>query len=179
MKYDKWFMCKALVAALFISYAHTVGAAPVKWTFIDVTFADGTPVKGWFIYEGTFTVDQYQIQTFVNDEEGDVFHAYPSTEDSKSRVYENGIIWWDCPTNCDEGSADDYQLTLLLLDDLGPPNKIGLTEIGGVVESHRGMARQGQGGTIFGTPIPIPSTMLLLGTGLIGLGWVKFRRRKK
>ena len=177
MRYHKWFKAGALVALLFYYFAPAVGAAPVRWTFKDVRFYDGSPVNGWFIYTDAGVISDHEITTYTAD--GAIFHTYPSMADQYTIV--SGGVWGSITfADCIECSdKTDYRLTLYIRGSIGPPSSSRVRNIEFMDETDGSVLREGDQGFITGAPVPIPPTLLLLGTGLIVLGWRRHRKRKR
>jgi len=176
----------ALVAALFLGNIHPTVAAVIRWSFEDVWFDDGTPVVGSFDYEPqTGEVPWWDIRTFkslYNNAQGSTYHSsYIGTHASLGPD-----LFGSASLDLDHYSGLQFlhfQFMNPIADVADPANELIITwgyelnDDGPGVDFLREIVEGGRAVAI--NPIPVPPSCLLLGTGLIGLGWFKFRRRKK
>ncbi len=197
MRFFKLIFSFASLFAFLMFSAHA-WAIPVTWTLQNVTFDDGGTAVGSFVFDadlemfGVRNNSISKINVTTTDSAGNKVASYkdliqtfaipgssfgPSIKSKSELVLlvSNGSI-------ADLTGENAFLLGFGLgLTNTATFNNVGFFSVEGACSTPTcdtvNVQRNVTGGSLTGAPIPEPSTMLLLGSGLVGLAACRWKKR--
>jgi hypothetical protein len=149
-----------LLAALFLLFA-SYASADVIWTLNNVAFNDGGVATGTFVLDTTGSFLSVNIDLSGG--------AYPAIHYSTSEPKFNTLTY--------VAFADTtFDRFTLLFISTPLTNAGGVVPLTGALDCINGPCRTGVSGELYGVQAPEPGTLMLLGSGLLGLVAVVRRR---
>jgi hypothetical protein len=193
-QYSRMVACgsRGLFACALVALSPVVSATPVVWTLNNVTTAGGQTISGSFVF------DAATVRTSSISITNSGLSNFPAT------IFDNGSPGFDSPGNVlflqDPGlnspavllsfssnltnAGGEIPLRLVTSGGVAGVSRLGFCNVFSLIAGAcSGVTFPGpdfiNGGSVVGSPVPLPAAGWLLVTGLAGFGGAMVRRRRK